>query len=143
MAAQNSTCSSTPNCMPPSTLLSILQNARAVAPNNLVTMRPRRQQQLKQPQTESQNSTCTSTPNCTPYHPKVSLAKLRQQRHLHACPLAPGHLSRKNSPAPSPATQTITQTARQSCTRSPCHQSCKKCGRTVTCTTNSSPNNTP
>ena len=113
-APQNSTCTSTPNCMPPS-LLSIAQNARAVAPNSTATNLTR----TPAPQTASN---------------RIPQQHLHLHPKLHAIPpygqsicMPPStrpSISHKGA-APSPAPQTR-QTARQNCTRSPCHQSCKK-----------------
>ena len=56
---QNSTCTSTPNCMPPSTLPSILKRCArtAISTSNSTPI-----------------STYTSTPNCTPLAPAINLA---------------------------------------------------------------------
>ena len=111
-APQNCTCASTPKCMPPSSQPSILQN------------NPTSSLEVRTPAT--QHSSCTTTPNCVKLakqhqHPDLHLAPGRQSRKTAppptpetACPLAPGHHSRKTgkhsrktAPPPTPQTECL------------------------------------
>ena len=66
-ATQNSTCSTTPNCMPPSTA------------GNLRKLRPQRQQHLKQ-HPKQYLKTAASAPKL---HAAIDLARMRPHHHQH------------------------------------------------------------